>query len=165
MTRPTRNGIRTLLLAATVAFGLSSGAVAYWMSTGSGNATTVLASPDQLTLSPGTPEAQLQPGDFAGVAAVATNSNPYFVQIDSLVLDTSAGTGGFDVDAGHGGCDPSVLHLAPQNNGGTGWRVPPRVGSTNGTQTIDLTAALSMDSGAASACQGASFTVHLMAGS
>jgi hypothetical protein len=163
MRRLTRAGGRTLLLAAVVAFGLTVGAFGYWMAVGSGAATTVLASPEQLSLGPGTPQAQLRPGDDSGVAAVATNPNPYFVQIDSLELDTGAGTGGFDVDAGHNDCDLSVLHLTPQDNAGAGWRIPPKVSATDGTQVIDLGNALSMDTDASSACQGASFTVHLIA--
>jgi hypothetical protein len=147
-----------------VATGLAAGAFAYWMGTGAGDADTSLGSPVQLTLSAGAIDAQLAPGQDSTVDVIATNSNPYFVAIPSLVLDTAAGTGGFDVDSGHSGCDPSALHLAPADNGGAGWRVPPRVASTDGTEAIDLSEALSMDTGAANACQGASFTVHLKAG-
>lgn len=164
MRRLSRIGIPALLVAATIAVGISAGAFGYWKAAGSGSATTVLESPDQLTLGPATPQAQLTPGGDAGVAAIATNTNPYFVEIDSLVLDTAAGTGGFDVDAGHSGCGLSVLHLAPQDNGGSGWRAPPRVAATDGTLTIDLSGALTMDADAANACQGASFTIHLKAG-
>jgi hypothetical protein len=164
VTRFTRNRAWAFLLAATIAVGLATGAFAYWMGTGSGSASTQVGSPEQLDLEPGTPSAQLIPGDTSSVTAIATNPNPYFVQIGSLTLDTAAGTGGFDVDAAHAGCNTSALHFAPQNNGGAGWRVPPLVDETDGTQAIDMRGALSMDAGAANACQGASFTVHLIAG-
>jgi hypothetical protein len=164
--RTTRNGMRqrTLLLAALLTIGLAAAALGFWTATGSGTATTALESPNQLTLSPGIPQAELTPGGRSSVAVIATNSNPYFVRIGSLALDTAAVGGGFVVDPGHSGCDPSVLHLAPQDNGGAGWRVPPQVASTDGTQVIDLSDALGMDASAASACQGASFTVDLVAG-
>jgi hypothetical protein len=99
---------------------------------------------------------------------VATNSNPYFVTIPSLALATDHGTAGFDVDAGHSGCDLSAIHFTPQPAPigifGPGWRVPPKVGGTNGTLSIVLSGALEMDADAESACQGASLTVHLDAG-
>jgi hypothetical protein len=164
VTRLTRNRAWAFLLAATIAVGLATGAIAYWMGTGSGTATTQVGSPEQLDLGPGIPSAQLIPGDTSSVTAIATNPNPFFVQIGSLTLDTAAGTGGFDVDAAHSGCDTSALHFAPQDNGGGGWRVPPMVDAIDGTQAIDMGDALSMDAGAASACQDASFTVHLIAG-
>jgi hypothetical protein len=166
VTRLAQNRARAILLAAIVAVsvGLAAGAFAYWMGSGSGAATTMLASPAQLTLGPGTAQAQLSPGHDASVAVLATNSNPYFVAIGTLTLDTAAGVGGFDVDAGHSGCDLSVLHFAPQSNGGAGWSIPPKVASTDGTQAIDVGDALSMEANAADACQGASFTVHLIAG-
>lgn len=164
MTLPTQKRARGLLLAATIAVGLATGAFAYWMATGSGSATTVLGSPEQLTLTVGTADAQLTPGHPASVAVVATNTNPYFVNIGSLMLDTAEGTGGFDVDAGHSGCDASALHMATQNNGGAGWRVPPKVATTDGTLEFEMGEALTMDADAADACQGASFTVYLVAG-
>lgn len=164
MTRIGGNRVRTLVLATIVAVGLAAGAFAYWTGAGEGAGTTVLGSPVQLTLSPGTAQSQLTPGGASSVAAVATNTNPYFVEIGSLALDTTAGTGGFDVDGAHTGCDVSALHFTTQDNGGAGWRVPPKVASTDGTLAIELDHALGMDADAADACQGAAFTVHLIAG-
>ena len=43
-----------------------------------------------------------------------------------------------------------------QTNGGAGWTVP-----GSGVLSVTLTGALAMGSGAANACQGATFTVHL----
>jgi hypothetical protein len=151
-------------LAALATIVVAAGALAYWTAAGSGSATTQLGAPGQLTLTPGTPTAQLYPGGASSVAVVATNPNPYPVRIGSLELDTDEGSG-FEVDAVHGGCDASVLSLAPRDNGGAGWSVPPRVGANNGSLAIDLTGALTMDVGAANECQGATFTVYLVAGS
>jgi hypothetical protein len=169
MKRFTRNRPRSLLVAATVAVGVAAGAFAFWMAGGSGSASTVLGSPQQLTLEAGIPQGQLAPGDASSVAVVATNPNPYFVTIASLALKTDEGVGGFDVDAGHSGCGLSAIHFAaqapPVGIFGPGWRVPPKVAGTNGTLAFELAGALTMDADAAHACQGASFTVHLVGGS
>jgi hypothetical protein len=153
------------LLATAIAVGAAAVAFSFWSGDGSGSVPGIVGSPRQLVLDPGTAQVELAPGDVGSVTVIATNPNPYFVSIPSLILDLAAGTGGFDTDAGHSGCDVSALHLAPQDNGGAGWRVPPRVGEADGSRTIELTGALSMDVDAATACQGAPFTVHLIASS
>jgi hypothetical protein len=156
---------RTIVIATTVALvALTSSALAYWGGAGSGSSQTQLGDPKPLVLSPGTSSAQLYPGDDASVAIVATNSNPYPVHIGSLSLDPSAGTGGFDVDGPHGTCGVSTLGFTSQGNGGHGWTVPPKAGATDGTLNIGLLNALTMGTGAANACQGATFTIHLVAG-
>jgi hypothetical protein len=137
------------LLVAAVAFG-------FFTSTGSG---TGAASADNtavaITIGAGTPSAELYPGGSADVAATLTNANPYAVHVDHLSLDTSQGTNGFGVDAGHSGCDTATLSYTAQS---AGWTVP-----KSGTLSIDLANAVSMSSSAANACQGATFTVHLKA--
>ena len=165
----TRNRAGALLVTATVAIGLAAGAFAYWMSTGSGEATTELGSPEQLTLqAQASSQSQLVPGDTSNVTVLATNPNPYFVTLTYLALDTSKGTGGFDVDAAHSGCDLSAIHFVPKDPPvgifGPGWRVPPRVGSTDGTLSIEVDEALTMDEAALNSCQTADFTFHLAAG-
>lgn len=157
---PRRTG--AVLVAIAIAAGLAAGAIAFWSASGSGGATTVLTDTQSLTFEPGIPTAQLYPGDDASVAIVATNPNPYFVGIGSLVLDTDDGEP-FVADAAHSGCDVSVLSFITQENGGAGWQVPPRVGTTDGTLTIDMSSAMAMSAEAADACQGATFTVHLEA--
>jgi hypothetical protein len=148
---------------ATAAVGVVAGAIAYWSGAGSGTGSATLGDPRALTISPGAPATRVSPGATASVAAVATNSNPYPVQIDSITLDSAEGTGGFGVDAGHSGCGLSTLSLTTQTNGGAGWTVPARVGSTNGSLSINMPSALAMSAGAADACQGATFTVYLVA--
>lgn len=148
---------RAVPLAAVLVLALAAGASAFWH-TGSGTATAIVQT-GPVTLGPGSAGAGLTPGGSTDVEVVATNPNVYDASIASLVLDTSAGTNGFDVDPDHSACDTSVLHFAPQDNGGPGWSVP-----ANDTLDIDMLGALTMDNDASNACQGATFTVHLMAG-
>ncbi len=93
-----------------------------------------------------------------------TNPNLAEVSVRSLALDTSQGTSGYSVDAGHAGCNVTALSLATQNNGGAGWTIPKKVGAVNGTLSVTLTNALSMGAAASNACQGATFTVFVAAG-
>jgi hypothetical protein len=148
-----------LLIAIAILAGTAAGAFAYWGAPGSGTATTVLANTQPLSLAPGTPVAELYPGGNASVATVVSNPNPFFVQIGSIVLDTTGVP--FLVDGAHSSCDVSVLSFVAQNNEGAGWRIPPRAGTTNGTLAIDMAEAMKMSAAAASACQGATFTVQL----
>ena len=89
-----------------------------------------------------------------------TNPNAAQIRVGSLALDTSQGTGGFAVDGGHSGCGLATLSFATQTNGGAGWTVP-----GSGVLPVTLTNALSMGTGAANACQGATFSVYLTAAS
>lgn len=162
MRRLTAKRTGALLIAIAIA-GLAAGAIAYWSASGSGSATTVLADAQSLSFEPGSPTAQLAPGDDANVAIVATNTNPYFVHIGSLALDTDDGEP-FVADAAHSGCDVSALSFITQDNDGAGWEVPPRAGSTDGILAIDMSSAIAMSTDAMNACQGATFTVHLEAG-
>jgi hypothetical protein len=93
-----------------------------------------------------------------------SNPNLQAVNVGSLGLDTSHGTGGFTVDGAHTGCLVSSLSLARQDNDGAGWSVPARTGGVDGTLSVTLPDALVMAANAASACQGAHFTVYLVAG-
>lgn len=139
-------------------------ALAYWTTIGSGAASGAAANTQAVTLTVGIPTAQLYPGAQADMAVDVSNPNPVPVHLGALSLDTGSGTGGFDVDAGHSGCDLSVLSFTTQTNGAAGWSVPAKVGATNGVLTLDLSDAVVMGAGAADACQGASFHVHLNVG-
>jgi hypothetical protein len=150
-----------LIVATAIFIALVAAAIPYWTGGGSGTASATLDNPQVITLSAGTPSDEASPGETAEVAAVATNPNTYAVQIDSIALDTAQGTDGFDVDPGHAGCGVSSLDFTTQDNGGAGWTVPPRVGPTDGSLSINMTGALTMSAGASNACQGASFTVYL----
>ena len=154
-------GRRGLVIGLFAAAAFAIGATAYWSGVGLGSTSTRLADTKSLVLSAGTPTAQLYPGGSASVSVVASNPNPYVVHIGSLVLDTSAGTGGFDVDVLHSSCAVGPLGFTAQDHAGKGWSVPPKTGGTDGTLPIDMAASLTMSVGAANACQGAVFTVHL----
>jgi hypothetical protein len=160
MRRLVRKGPLALMIAIAVLAGAAAGAFAYWGGSGSGTASTVLADTQSLSFEPGVPTAELLPGSDADVTTVVSNPNPYFVQVGSLVLNAGSGTP-FTADAAHSGCNLSALSFVPQDNEGAGWRIPPAAGTTDGTLAIDMPDAMKMSATAASACQGATFTVAL----
>jgi len=140
---------------------LAAGATyAYFRSTGSGSSSATTASTSALSLSPGTPTAQLYPGGQADVILTVNNPNSASIRVGSLALNTGLGTAGFAVDGGHSGCGLAQLSFTTQTNGGSGWTV-----AGNGSLSVTLTNALSMGTAAANACQGASFTVYLQVAS
>ena len=94
---------------------------------GSGNAATATTVP--ITVSPGTPTANLYPGGTTSVVLTLSNPNASAIRVGSLSLDVSQGTGGFSVDAGHSGCGLSTFTYTTQT---TGWVVPAKVGAVNG---------------------------------
>jgi hypothetical protein len=152
------------VLAGLIGLGLGGFASAYWTSGGSGQGSGVTTTAVAVVVSPGTPTATLYPGGSAAVTLSVSNPNPFAVHISWLTLDTSRGTAGFTVDAGHSGCGVSALSFPTQMNDNAGWTVPARVGAVNGSLAITLANALSMDVGAANACEGAAFTVAMTAG-
>lgn len=151
------------------ALAIAGGAFAYFTSTGSGAGSSSAGSTQNVTISAATPTAALYPGGTGDLAATVGNPNSISVHLPLLSLDTSQGTNGFSVDPAHAtaGCSAAAAQLSftSQNDGGAGWDVPPRVGATNGTLSLDLANAVSMGIGSASACQGATFTVFLKVGS
>jgi hypothetical protein len=164
MTRRSKQTIGVLLLAGVAtlaAFGVASG---FWSGSGSGSAIAQVGSPQDIGIGAPAPVDQLYPGGSADVAVSVANPNPYPVRVGSLSLDSSTGSGGFEVDAAHGGCSLGGLHFAAQTNGGNGWQIPAKVGATEGTLAVVMPDALSMGPSADGACQGAAFTIHLRAG-
>lgn len=162
----TRSRKPLLLVALLAALAIPAGGVAYayWTAAGVGSGAGNTATTVAITLSPGTPTSTLYPGGQTGVVLTATNPNLSEVRITSLSLNTSQGTGGFSVDAGHAGCSVATLGFTTQTNGGNGWTLPARVGVVNGSLPITLSNALTMGVAAANACQGATFTIYLAAG-
>jgi hypothetical protein len=144
------------VLAAAATIVLAGAATAYWTRTGTGTGAGTSAGTSALTLSPGTPAAQLFPGGQSSVVLTVTNPSTATVRVGSLALDTSQGAGGFGVDAGHSGCGLATLSLPTQTNGGAGWTVPGQ-----GSLSVTLANALAMDAAAADACQGATFVAYL----
>jgi hypothetical protein len=153
-----------IVVAALVTLGGAGVAYAYWTAGGSGAAAAGTGTTVPVTLGSATPTAALLPGGTSSVALTLTNSNTVSVRINSFSLDATQGTSGFAVDPAHAGCALSALAFTTQTNGGAGWTVPARVGTTNGTLSITLAGALAMSTAAANACQGASFTVFVAAG-
>lgn len=143
---------------------LGVAAAAYWDGSGIGTGSGETGSSAAVTLSAGAPAAALHPGGQSDVTLTVSNPNESPVQIGSFSLDTSQGTDGFAVDAGHAGCAVATLTFTTQTNNGTGWTVPAKVDEVNGTLPITLPDALAMGVGAANACQSATFTVYLAAG-
>ena len=153
------------LVAAVLGLALPGGAaVAFWSSSGSGPGTAATGTALPLAVTAGAATAGLHPGGTSAVALVLSNPNTFPAQVPSLVLDTTQGTAGFAVDAAHSGCALGTLSFTTQTNGGAGWSLPPRVGAVNGSLAITLTNALAMSTGAVNACQGATFTIYLVAG-
>ncbi|HEX4057502.1 MAG TPA: hypothetical protein VHX87_04190 [Galbitalea sp.] len=144
--------------------GGSGVAYAYWSAGGIGAAIGGTGTTVPITLSAGTPTAGLVPGSNSSVVLVATNTNLATVHVSTLSLDTTQGTSGLSVDAAHTGCSLSSLSFTTQTNGGAGWDVPGKVGAVNGSLSVSLASALTMATSAANACQGATFTIYLLAG-
>jgi hypothetical protein len=154
----------TAAAAAAASLAFAGIAAAHWSGTGSGSATGTTQTPLAITLSPAAPASTLYPGGTAAVALTATNPNDFAIRIGALSLDTTQGAGGFAVDGGHAACDLGALSFTTQTNGGSGWTVPAKVGGVNGSLAVTLAGSLAMSPTAANACQGASFTVYLVAG-
>lgn len=154
-----------MLVSAVVIAGASAGAYAYFTSGSGGSGSADTGTTQPVVLTPGTAMAGLYPGGKTSVVLTVSNSNPSVVRVGSLALDTTQGTGGFAVDGAHSGCAVTVLSFSSQDNGGAGWDIPAKSAGINGTLIVSLSNALSMSAAAANACQGATFTVYLMAGS
>jgi hypothetical protein len=144
---------------------LIGGAFAYWAGSGGGNASGSTATTAPVTLSSGSPTATLYPGGHAAVVLTASNPNASPVHIDALALDTTLGAAGFAVDTDHSSCGLPAMSYGMQTNAGSGWVVPASSGAVSGTLSITLANALSMHVDATNACQGALFTVYLVASS
>lgn len=157
-------GVIAMVIAIVIVIvGVGGVAYAYWSAGGTGSGAGATGTTVPLTLSSGTPTAGLLPGGSSDVVLTITNTNTSRVKVSSLALDTTQGTGGFSVDAGHSGCALTALSFGTQTNGGAGWTVAGKVGAVNGTLTATLSSALAMSISAANACQGATFTVYLVA--
>jgi hypothetical protein len=161
--RPPRALLTLLLVVSTLAF--AGVAAALWTGSGGGFGSGTTGTTQPVVLTPATPTAGLYPGQRADVVLTVANPNAAPVVITSLRLDEARGDGGFAVDAGHAGCATSALSYTTQTDGGTGWTVPGRVGPEGGTLSVTLPNALAMATDASDACQGATITVYLAAGS
>jgi hypothetical protein len=159
-----RRGAGAVVVVVVTALVVAASAFAYFTTFGGGAGSGSAADAQPVTVSPGSPTGQLYPGGQADVAVEISNPNPFPVHVGSLALDTGSGTGGFGVGAGHAGCDPAALGFTTQTASGAGWTIPPKAGAVDGLLAIDLSDAIQMGAGAADACQGATFVVHLSVG-
>jgi hypothetical protein len=159
---PRRIAVASLLV--TLALPVGGTAYGFWSDLGSGSGSASTSGQLALTLSPGTPAADLYPGGVTDVVVTISNPNDRPLQVSSLALDSGQGTSGFAVDAAHLGCDVSALSFTTDTNGGAGWTVPAEVGAVAGALPVTLTGALKLDEDAANSCQGASATVYLAVG-
>ena len=161
---PTRTRVLgvALVLAAVLGGGI---ALAYWTASGAGSGAATTGVAARLVLSPGRPAPTLFPGGRGDVALVVSNPGPATATFATLTLDTTKGTGGFAVDAGHPGCGLGALGFDTQTNAGAGWTVPGRAAGVDGVLAVTLPDAVTMALDATNACQGAQFSVYLVAGS
>ena len=114
--RSSSNRNLRLALVALVAFIgvllLNGGAQAFWSAGGSGTGNGGSGTVQAVTLSPGTSPAASSPAGTRDVVLTVSNPNLAEVSVRSLALDTSQGTNGFSVDAGHAGCSVAALSFA-----------------------------------------------------
>ena len=152
------------LVAGVVALVLAGGALAYWTSTGSGSGTSTVGNAQAVTIAAGVaPTTMLYPGTTGDVTVHITNPNLFSVHIGTLAINASQGTNGFS--ASPAGCNftgTPALSFTAQTNGGLGWTVPAHT-TSDGVLDRDLTGSISMNTNADNACQGATFTVSLVA--
>jgi hypothetical protein len=149
-----------LLVGLTLLF-VPAAALGYWSAHGAGTTSIKLPQPLALSLSVGTPSDVLSPGNSAGVALVVDNPDTIQEHITAFSLNSGGSSAAISVDAAHSGCDVSALTFTTATNGGAGWSVPPKVGTSDGTLRVNLANSLAMSTAAANACQGAQFTLAL----
>ena len=138
-------------------------AAAFWAASGHGGGAAATETAGEVSLSPGSPVAQLYPGSSADVVLEISNPNRASVHVGSLALDTAMGTLGFSADPGHAACDLASLGFTVATNGGAGWTVPGALDGAPGTSAVTLPDALAMSVDAPNPCQGAAVTIHLSA--
>ncbi|MCW2779722.1 MAG: laminin sub domain 2 [Marmoricola sp.] len=138
-------------------------ASAFTSGSGHGTGSGTTATTADLLLGPGTASADLFPGGTGDVVLTISNPNASPVRVGSLALDSAQGAGGFTIDSGHSGCAAASLAFSTQTNG-AGWTTPAKIGAVNGTLSVTLRHAVSMNLTAANACQGATIAVYLTAG-
>ena len=157
--RSSRRGGLVVAGLAALTLGTISTVWAYWPGSGNGSGSAAAGADQPVTLGPATATAELYPGGQSPVVLSIANPNAGSVRVGSLALEPTLGTGGFVVDAGHPACGVTSLGFTTQTNGGSGWTVP-----GNGSLPVTLAGSLTMNTSAANACQGATFTIYLRAG-
>jgi hypothetical protein len=152
---------RKLAAAAGVtAVGLG-GMIAYaaWTTSGSGSGTVSARSASALVVADGHVSNTLYPNGTADLVVTVNNPNAYNVNVTSIVQGAlasgSATTAAISDNAG--GCTASTVTYTPPA-GGVNFVV-----GAGATYTVTLHNVISMSNGAEDACQGATFTVPVIA--
>ncbi len=138
--------IRIALAAVLLAGFGSTGAYAYWTTTGQGTATASAGTLEQVTINSVVIGTALRPGGpSVNVTINLTNPNGFAVDIESL----TAGA----VTSSAGGCSGAGTGVSLDLSGVTG--------SIPATTTVPYIASASMTTASVSACQGATFSAPL----
>ncbi len=153
-----RRGPIVLTLVGTFA-GLSTGvAAAYWMAGGTGSGTVSAGTAAALVTVPATASTTslLYPnGAAADVTMTVRNPNTYAISVTGV-----AANGAVTAAGGIGSCTTTGVAIATPT-AGLPFTVPAKVGGTNGSATVVLTAAATMANTSDNGCQGATFTIPL----
>jgi hypothetical protein len=157
---------RKKIAAATAATAIGVGGViayAAWTSSGAGVGTVSARSASALVVADATTATTLYPTGKADLVVTLTNSNAYKVSVSAITLGALASgsptAAAISADGSHSTCNvASVTYTAP-----TIALDSIVVGANGGTYTVTLHNAVAMDNSANDNCQGATFTVPVVA--
>jgi len=138
----------------------AGGGFAWFSSIGHGTGSANAAAITAVTLSPATETTPLYPGTDGDISLTVANPNGVSLRIPSLVLDTSQGTNGLRVDAGHSACSLTNVQFNAAN-ATAGWTIPANASAF----AIDIANGITLSTSAENACQSATFNVYLKVGS
>src|SRR5688572_12667193 len=157
MKTPTVRRTVRALAATSTALIVSAAVFAAWLSSGSGSAYSKAGSSQALSTldASASTSATLYPGVSGDVTLTISNPNPFAVRVTSVSLNGN--NSDITADSGHASCSPTGVSFSNQT--GLSIDVPAKSGGTNGTATATLSAAASMSSTSADACQGATFAI------
>ena len=144
-----RTAVVTLFLAVLTAGGV---AMAAWLVSGTGTATTQAATSTSLTVTGGTATASLYPGASTPVVANVTNPNPFPVRLTGATF----GTVTVSPLAGKTCAASNVTVSGPVSLAS-----PVNLAAGSSATPVSIPNALTMVSSAADGCQGATFTVQV----
>ncbi len=158
----TRKKVAAATAASAVAVG---GVIAYaaWTSSGAGTGSVAARTASALVVADGHVANTLYPTGTADLVVTLTNNNAYNVSVSAITLGALASgsptAAAISVDSGHSTCNVStVTYSAPTIT--TDSLV---VAGNGGTYTVTLHNAVAMANGANDNCQGATFTVPVLA--
>jgi len=145
-----RRRIALLSTVALIACGVAGGAYAYFVDTGSGQASASTGSLQPVTvaaLAGATPASSLLPGGTGDVVLRVSNPNAYAVTLTSVT-----GNGTITADAGHPSCTTTGVTFTGQTGMST-------TIAASSTMLVPLPGAASMSAASSNGCQGATFSI------